>query len=169
MDAHKYVRRLIPYHLAIKDFDYNAVVDWATQMVEEENDSEAVLMLATFSKPVSAYEIKPYIRAYLQEQGLKEENGEAAVWALIRYYMEEIRAGKEIRKLVHALFDLYFEHERFGQKQDFGLADFYFLHYAWVELQFEPVSNYYEHATLGNIKSICKDKAQEWLEKYGEK
>lgn len=168
MDAHKYVKSLIPYHLAIEDFKYDAVVDWATDMVGQGNESESVLMLATFSKPVSTYEIRPYIRAYLQEQGLQEGEGEAAFWALIRYYVEEILAGREIRKVINSLYELYFHQNRFGPKKEFGLMEFYLLQYAWDDLQFQPTTEYYEHATLGNIKSICKEKAQEWLEKYGE-
>lgn len=168
MDKHSYVTKLIPFHLAIEKFNYDAVVDWATDMVGQGKDSESVLMLATFSKPVAAYEIKPYIRAYLQEQGLKEEEGEAAVWALIRYYAQEILAGREIRKVIKGLYDLYFDQERFGQGKDFGLADFYLLQHAWDELRFNAVTYYYHTATLENIADICKEKAKEWLEKYGE-
>lgn len=169
MDEHKYVINLLPYHLAIKDFDYNAVVDWATDRVSKGHETEGILMLATFSKPVSTYEIKPYIRAYLREQKLEEVEGELAFFALIRYYMYEILDGREIRKVIKGLYDLYFHEEQFGQGKDLGLVEFYLLQHAWDDLQFAQLTYYYENATLENISSICKEKAQEWLEKYGEK
>ncbi|MDW3646071.1 MAG: hypothetical protein R8P61_03335 [Bacteroidia bacterium] len=169
MNEHRYVMSLLPYHLALKDFDYDAVVDWATDVVGQGKESESILILATFSKPVSSYDIKPYIRTYLQEQGLEEAEGEPVYWAVIRYYMQEIIDGREVRKVIKGLYNLYFEQERFGQGKDFGLSDFYLLQHAWDDLKYNNVTYYYENATLGNIKDLCKVKAQEWLGKYGER
>ena len=81
---------MIQWHNAIDTFDYSLVVDWAINSMERGVQNESMLMLASFSKPVDSFEIKPYLYHALKDLGLEEKYGEWSVVAQAHYFLNQI-------------------------------------------------------------------------------
>ena len=92
-------------------------------------------MLASFSKPVIAYEIRPYLSLVLKDFGVDEKTGNDAVHALINYYMEQVIQGVSIRHYLGLLYKLYVEKEFRDNESTFDLSAFYLLYHAWDQLE----------------------------------
>lgn len=54
---------LMQCHLETVDFNYDVAVDWAIDLMMQGIETENVLILSSFSKPVNAFEIRSYVRA----------------------------------------------------------------------------------------------------------
>lgn len=139
-------------------FNYNLVVDWAIEQLEQGMETPNMLMLASFGSPFEIREISPYIAAALKDLGLQEIDGDDAVNAIIRYYATEILLNHSLRSNLQHLHKLALEYD-----QEFGLVPFYCLYYAWNDLEQEGYNFYYDGATLENIESILQKEASDWL------
>lgn len=151
----------LQWHRAIPAFDYDDVIDWAMGQMEKGVESENIMILASFSKPVSSYDIQPYVYEALQELGLEEKYADYSVKANVQYHLEQILHDYNIRKNLSAVYNLF----SFDQ-DEYNLYPFYLLYHAWNQLD-EIHENYYvEHATLDNIESILKYESQIWLDAH---
>jgi len=72
MTNHEKYEDLIKWHHAIELFDYNSTVDWAIKLIEKGIETESVLIIASFSKPVDHYEIKSYVSSALKELNITQ-------------------------------------------------------------------------------------------------
>ncbi|MCF8298412.1 MAG: hypothetical protein K9J13_12770 [Saprospiraceae bacterium] len=155
------ISKLIQSHKAIENFDYDLAVDWAINLIEQGKETENILMLASFSKPIDRFEIKPYVSAVLNDFKLEELEGNEAIIAITHYHLTEILSNNSIRKNLQSLFQLYIDNDHKPE-----LMNFYLLYYAWNELEEYGVNYYYEGANLDNIEEVLKNEAKNWMEKY---
>ncbi len=97
---------LIQSHKGKEHFNYDLVVDWALDLIAEGVETENILILASFSKPVDAYEIKPYLTAALSDLDLEEKEEKIAALAIIYFYLNEMINGKRIRDNLSQVYNL---------------------------------------------------------------
>lgn len=159
----------IQAHNALDQFEYDLAVDWAIELIEKGNTTQNVLMLASFSKPVDAFEIRPYVDAVLSELGLKVKKGDDAVNCIIEYHLAEIIYGIEIRSNLTELYKLFFRKRYFDHDDKYGLKPFYFLYHGWDQLDSTGVNQYFTDANLDNIENVVKEQANIWMENSGKK
>lgn len=160
MINHKKYEDLIKWHHAIELFDYNSTVDWAIELIEKGIETESVLIIASFSKPVDRYEIKSYVSSALKELNIEEKYGAYSIVANAHYYLESILAKSQVRKSLSSLYKLSLS------SNQFELVVFDMLDHAWSCLEEIGHSPYYREATIENIESIIMEQAQLWIDKY---
>jgi hypothetical protein len=135
---------LILWHNTVEYFDYNMAVDWAIKLIEAGKETENILILASFSKPVENHEIKPYVSAALRDLKLEEKYEKYSLTGNIHFHLEEILENCETRLNLKKLYDL-----ANGNDYDFGLSTFYQLYHEWLNLEEDkPYIVYYQAATL---------------------
>lgn len=154
---------LIQCHLATELFDYDIVVDWSIHLMANGIESENILILASFSKPVDPFEIRPYVTATLADLYLPEFTGIMAKLHKARYHVREIIDGHSVRHQLKQLADLCVNTE-----YNYGLKTFYLLYFGWIELDEIGVNFYYKEATRTNIDQILNREACIWVEKFEE-
>jgi hypothetical protein len=162
----KDISKLVPYHHGIEHFNSDLTVDWAIDLIESGIETDNVLMLASFSKPVDSVEIRPYVSAVLADLDLEEKEGGEAIFALIEHYLSRIIIGDSIRGYLTLLYDLFLEKDGFNNNDNFGLMPFYLLYHGWSELEDVGVNYYFEGANLDNIEDVTKGQAQIWIDKF---
>lgn len=59
MTNHDKYTELLLWHNGIENFDYAPAIDWAIELLKKGIETENVLIVASFSKPVEREEIKP--------------------------------------------------------------------------------------------------------------
>lgn len=148
------------HHRSIYPFNYDLAIDWAIELIREGIETENVLILASFSKAADSSEIAHYVSAVLRELGIEEPPALEPPLPYLRYYVEQIITGKEIRSALAELFRAY------TQDYDHGLLPFYLLHFAWKDLETVGYNHYYDGATLENIEQLAKDEALKWMDTY---
>lgn len=163
------ISKLIQCHNAQDLFNYDLVVDWALDLIIKGRETENILMLASFSKPIDSIEIKPYLSAVLFELGLEEKFETKAVKGKIEYHIIEILESNLVRDNLSSLYDMFIALDCFNNNDIFGLTTFYFLYHAWLELEDIGENYYFEGATLSNIENVLKNEAMKWIEKYSKK
>ncbi len=155
------ISKLIQSHKAIDYFDYDLAVDWAVNLIKQGKETDNVLMLASFSKPVDSLEIRPYVTAVLSDLKLKELEGREAVIAKAHYHLTEILDDNLTRENLRFLYQLCLDND-----YEFGLMNFYLLYHGWHELEDIGVNYYYDDANLENIEEVLKKEAILWIEEY---
>ena len=135
------------------------IEDWTMELINLGYESDAVFMLASFSKPISYYEIESYLKVVFRELNLIENDKLSAKKSLISYHLNEIVNLKRIRYNLTQFIDLYYDSDT-----DFEITDFYLLFHGWDELEELGENYYYEGADLDNIEGIIIEKAKIWLE-----
>lgn len=161
MTNHDKYTELLLWHNGIENFDYAPVIVWAIELLKKGIETENVLILASFSKPVEREEIKPYITAALKELNLKEKYGDYSLVANAHYYLDQILNDYEIRHNLTKLYNLCLNS---GMNQ--SLMPFYLLYHGWDELEQIGENYYFEGADLDNIEEVIKEQAKEWIEVY---
>ncbi|MEM6844017.1 MAG: hypothetical protein AAF632_17450 [Bacteroidota bacterium] len=160
IDHEKYTE-ILQWHNGIEYFDYNPSIDWAIELIRNGKESENILIVASFSKPVDREEIKPYITGALKELNLNEKYGEYSIVANAHYYLEQILNDYEIRKNLTKLYEICLNAD-----MDSRLMPFYLLYHGWDELEEIGANYYFEGADLDNIEEVIKEQAKIWIDKY---
>ncbi len=161
MINHEKYTELIQWHNAIEFFDYNPAIDWAMEFIKRGTETENLLIVASFSKPVDSYEIKPYISGAIRDLNLEEKYGAYSIIANIHYHLELILEDYETRLNLRELYKLCV-----NTNYEFGLTTFYLLHHAWLDLEEDRYNYYYKGVTLDNIDRILKKQAKNWIDRY---
>jgi len=156
----KYTELLL-WHKGVDHFDYGPVIDWAIELIRNGQETENVLILASFSKPIDSDEIRPYVSGALKELGLKEKYEAYSSVAQVHYALEQILADVDVRKHLTDLYQLSLE-----SNFEPGLNPFYLLYHAWSSLELDGINYYYEDVTLENIKEALNQEAEWWVDKY---
>jgi len=154
---------LIQCHLAIELFEYAFAIDWALNLMTNGIESENILILSSFSKPIDQYEIRPYVTAALVDLHLPEFTGIRAKLQKARYHLNEIIGNHAIRQQLKQLAELCVSTE-----YNYGLYPFYLLYFGWWDLDDNGVNYHYEGATKSNIEQIVKEEANKWLGQFEE-
>lgn len=156
--------RLMQWHSAIELFDYNLAVDWAIELIRKRKETENILILASFSKPVDSDEIKLYVSGALNDLNLEEKYGTYSLRANAHYYVELILDKIELRLNLRKLYKMYINSRREAE-----LVIFFLLHHAWLNLEADEWNPYYKGATLENIETVIMKEARNWIDKYVDK
>ena len=156
----KYTELLL-WHKGVDHFDYGPVIDWAIELIRNGQETENVLILASFSKPIDSDEIRPYVSGALKELGLKEKYEAYSSVAQVHYALEQILADVEVRKHLTDLYQLSLE-----SNFEPGLNPFYLLYHAWSSLELDGINYYYEGVTLENIKEVLNQEAEWWVDQF---
>lgn len=151
----------IKQHKAFSSFNYDLAVDWGIELIQDGIESENVLILASFSKPVDSQVIKPYVSAVMQELGMDENGPFKQPLSAISFYIYQIIEQKSIRENISELFELCLIYDH-----DYGLTPFYLIHFAWQDLEIDGSNHYYDGATLKNIETISVNEAILWTDKF---
>lgn len=160
------ISKLIRHHNGFEGFNYDLVVDWAVGLIENGMDSENILILASFAKPVDSDEMKPYLSAVLKDLNLEEKRGNEAVFGLIEFYLTEILNGHSIRDKLLFFYHMYLEKDCVSNNDQFDITPFYLLFHAWCDLEEVGMNFYFENTDLNNIEDVCKNEARRWLMKH---
>ncbi|MBK9742060.1 MAG: hypothetical protein IPO94_03490 [Saprospiraceae bacterium] len=158
---HEKYTEILQWHNGIEYFDYNPAIDWAIELIRNGNESDNILIVASFSKPVDREEIKPYITGALKELNLNEKYGEYSIIANVHYYLEQILNDYEMRKNLSKLYEICLY-----TNMDSRLMPFYFLYHGWCELEEIGENDYFEGADLDNIEEVIKDQAKICIDQY---
>lgn len=150
----------------IEPFDTNECIDWAIEMMELGYETPNLLMLASFSKPTSYFEIINYVENTVKELGLEMKNRDDAILSYASYYVHKIVKKEKIRE---KLADLY----KFCLERDFEdlVYDFYLLYWAWDQFDSEDseLNHYWKGARKDNIEQIVITEATKWIAAYNER
>ena len=152
---------LTNYILSFNSLDYlnaDLIEEWIFELINLGYKSDAIYMLASFSKPIDLAEIKPYLKRVFNEFNLKEKTGFEAKKSFIKYHLNQIANSENIRGNLRKVIDLYYDFE-----SDLDITDFYLLYYAWEELEEIKVNFYYPNVDLGNIEKVVIEKALIWI------
>jgi hypothetical protein len=153
--------RLIQRHKALEPFDYKLAVDWAIELIREGKETDNILMLASFSKPIEKCEISPYVTAVLNEFGLEELECDSIIIAQSHFLLTKILRNEAIRENLTSLSQVCINND-----YDERIMDFYLIYHGWRELEDIGANYYYNGANLNNIESILKLEAEIWIDKY---
>jgi hypothetical protein len=163
------ISKLIQAHMALDQFEYDVTIDWAIDLIEQGKETENILILASFSKPVDAIEIRPYVNSVLLDLGLDERKGDDAVNSKIQFHLIEIINENQIRKNLNLLYKLFLDKDCFSNDDKYGLMPFYLLYHGWDELESIGVNYYFEGADLNNIEEVIQEQATNWIDKFGQR
>lgn len=161
MTDEQHIVRLIQSHKELENFDYSKAVDWAIDLIRQGKETDNVLMLASFSKPIDRFEISPYVTNVLNDLGLEELDYKSAVIAETHYHLNEILNDRQIRKNLQSLYQLCVDND-----YESGLMNFYLIYHGWDELEEIGVNFYFDGADLDNIEEVLKKEAIKWIDKY---
>lgn len=153
--------RLLQSHEQLDYLDYSKAVNWAIEKVKQGEETENILMLASFREPIDRFEIRPYVSAVLNELSLEQLNYKHAIIAEVHYYLNHILNDLDLKSNLDKLKQICVNND-----YEFGLMIFYLLYYAWDGLEDCGENFYYEGVTLNNIKSVVKRDAKNWIQTY---
>ncbi len=58
---------ILKWHRTVEAFDYSIAVDWAIESLQNKIETENILILASFFKPIDKNEIQDYVSAALRD------------------------------------------------------------------------------------------------------
>lgn len=163
IDYDKYTE-LLQWHNGVELFDYNPVIEWSIQMLQKGIETENMLILASFSKPVEREEIKPYVSGVLKDLKLEEKVGEYSIVSNCYYHVQQIIDEYQKRKNLSSLYNIHLENN-----YPEYTTPFYLLYHGWSDLETEGFNYYYDGATLKNIESVVNFESQKFISKYIDK
>lgn len=140
------------------------VIDWALDMLDLNFTAPSLYILASIEKGCPFYEVTPYLEEAIIELDLKRKTEEEALLSYSRFYVNQIANQQNVRQNIKLLCELCI-HEAYADV----IYDFYNLHFAWMDYEYDlnyPYSHYWDGATAKNIKRICIEQSEKWLEKY---
>ncbi len=140
------------------------VIEWALDMLDLNFTVPSLYILASIEKGCSFYEVQPYLESALKELQLDRKEGKEALISYCSYYVRQISNNQNVRENIKILCDICIEEDYPSE-----IYDFYNLHFAWMDYEYDPnypFNHYWEGATSKNIKRICIEQSEIWLEKY---
>jgi len=155
---------LLQWHLGVELFDYNPTIDWAIHMMGKGIETDNMLILASFSKPVDREEIKPYVSGVLKDLELDEKIGEYSIVSNCYYHVQQIIDEYDKRKNLSFLYSIHLENN-----YPEYTSPFYLLYHGWSDLETEGYNYYYDGATLNNIETVVNLESQKFISKYIDK
>ena len=133
-------------------------------MLQKGIETENMLILASFSKPVDREEIKPYVSGVLKDLKIEEKIGDYSIVSNCYYHVQQIIDDYNKRKNLSSLYNIHLENNYPEYTNPF-----YLLYHGWSDLELEGFNYYYDGATLNNIESIVKLESQIFISKYIDK
>lgn len=150
-------------HMDFEDFEYDLLIDWAIELLEENIVTESIQMAAGLNKPVNVFEAREYIDKILEELNIPKYEKRNRIKMYCRQYIYEISEGNNIRinlsKLGRICINLDYDKE---------IYDFCSLNWAWGDLDYQEYQYYWPNATRENIEKISKGIARKWIVDYEE-
>lgn len=154
--------RLVQSHKGFAPFNYDFCIDWAIDLLEKGVITSNIEILASFSKPTNAWEVKPYVQNILKEFSLEEFEGEKALQSKSYYYIWSILNNDgDIISHLGKLCSLCIESD-----YEKNILPFYLLKHSWVDLHDLGMSCHYENVTLENFNSAVLKEAGIWMDNF---
>lgn len=139
--------------------DCPACVDWGVDRLCDGLDSPSLRILAGLLPPYSTLEVADYTARTLRELGIELPTGSAAIKAISHSYVSDIVEHPDLMQLrLKDLCDLCI-----AEDYEKSIYDFYLLHWAFDDLQQEPVQWYWHGADRSNIHEIVLERCRSWL------
>lgn len=143
----------------VPDFNSDVCVDWALEMMELGYESEALYTLAGLSKPAFYFETIKYLKEALKDLSISIKVGEEAIVSYSSYFIKRMSGGENVKENLTQVFRYCSAHYYKGY-----LYDFYFLWWAWDDLDYGNEHQYYwPGADRSNIEKVVIMQAKKWL------
>ncbi|MEP3388096.1 MAG: hypothetical protein ABJO02_07910 [Reichenbachiella sp.] len=152
---------LIQCHSGTTNFNYDLVVDWAIELLENNIETEYILILASFSKPVDSRDITNYLDSALRELNLPILTGEDALNGQVRYRLTQVLNENKVRDQLTYLYNLTLESD---YKKD--LMPFYLVYHGWWEFEDLGANYYSKGQTVEQLQNELKEEALKWLNEH---
>ncbi len=150
----------------IPDFDTDECVDWAGGMISLGFETDATLILASLTKPKNYFETIEYLEVALTELGFLKKIRQDGEFSYIFYLIMQIARANNVKRDLSTLY--YYSKERGyeckvkGDEND--LFDFYFLFWAWGDLDYGNArQDYWPEANAENVEKITVQWAKQKL------
>ncbi|MEP4038314.1 hypothetical protein [Pseudophaeobacter sp.] len=139
------------------------IINWAENMVLAGYDTCSLSILLGEIAPFNKFEIDEMLDCIHSELQLpKIQNRSEALKIIATVYVHRFLAGvTNSASTLFALTQLYINEER-----DDVLYDFYLLHNAAADLEFEEIQYYWPDANRKNIEKIILDRCRSWIEQH---
>lgn len=152
---------LIQSHRGTTNFNYDLVVDWAIELLENNIETESILILASFSKPVDSREITNYLDSALEELNLPILTGEEALNGQVRYRLTQVLNDNKVRDQLTYLYNLTLESDYKSE-----LMPFYLVYHGWWEFEDLGANYYSKGQTVEQLQNELKEEALKWLNEH---
>lgn len=155
---------LLQWHLGVEFFNYNPVIDWAIYMIQQGRETETMLILASFSKPVYREEIRPYVSRTLVELNLEEKVGSYSVISNCYFHVSQIIGKNNIKDNLSSLYIIHTDND-----YPKITRQFYALYWAWSDLLHYEFNHYYQGVTLKNMETVLELECHKFIAHYIDK
>lgn len=133
-------------------------VEWAVAALCESLDSPTLRILAGLDGELNGFEVRDYMEKALKELGVDLLSGADAASVYARDLAREvIDSNESVSANLKTLSGLYTTYDLDD------LRDFYFLHWAFVDLENGDDQHYWEGATKANIEDIVRKKCIQYV------
>jgi hypothetical protein len=156
----RYTNTMIAYSV-FDDFNYDLLIDWAIDLLEENITTQSIQIAAGLEKPVNVFEARKYIETILEELNLLNFTKDEKIRFYCAFFVEEIILEIDIRQNLKIL---YKTHQSLDSKND--LYDFYLLYWAWDDLDTQEYTPYWSDANKDNIKDIVINISKDWINNF---
>jgi len=127
-------------------------------------NSENVLIVSSFSKPIAKIDIEDYVTAAIEEINEKEYYSKYSLKSNIHFHIEMILKGIEVKRNLTNLHEL-----AINNNYPFDIYPFYLIYHALDSFKYDNVQFYYDGLTQTNWKDILGKEAKEWIQTQIEK
>jgi len=127
-------------------------------------NTENVLIVSSFSKPIAKIDIEDYVTAALEEANQKEHYSKYTLKSNIHFHIEMIIKGIEVKRNLSNLHELAINND-----YPFDIYPFYLIYHALDSFNYDNVQFYYDGLTKYNWSKILDKEAKNWVQTQIEK
>lgn len=139
--------------------------DWAAEMLALGHETPNLLMLASFYKPTSYYDVEPFLMQAIKELNLEPKNGEDGIISYASFFVRQIAEKQSVRRNLRDLCE-FCESKRYEN----SVYDFYLLSWAWNDFDYgSKRTDYWQNISPSSIESEVVNVAKAWMFKNKEK
>ena len=122
-------------------------------------DTENVLIVSSFSKPIAKIDIEDYITAALKETNQQEHYSSYSLKSNIHFHVEMIIKGIEVKRNLSNLHELAINND-----YPFDIYPFYLIYNALDSFNYAEVQFYYDGLTKNNWTQILDKESKDWIQ-----
>jgi len=134
-------------------------VHWALEEMTRGINTENVLIVSSFSKPIAKIDIEDYVSAALVEVNQEEYYSKYSLKSNIHFHVNMIIEGIEVKRNLANLHEL-----AINNNYPFDIYPFYLIYNALDSFKYDNVQFYYDGLTQSNWKELLDKEAKEWIQ-----
>ena len=162
------------YRLGVISSD--EIKDFASACLDAGQWSAAIDDIVTSAQPIMS-DVGPALEQILAEQGVEVPDSEAAIWALLRFYLGDIASGavppragmQRVMEDVYYAADLYERTDKYVGDSH-GLEKLIGNYYAYDDLEERPnevsCDGLYGQAAIDALGKHIVEQARDWVEQH---